>query len=80
MWNAGKRFGKIPPSEYDIPEPEKPADDKDIAARTNYKIRYSAWQQDKANAHSERCSVNYKIEIARTVSGLYRLSGELTLT
>ena len=37
----------------------------DPKARAVYITRQRTWTQNKANNHSERCSVNYKIEIAR---------------
>lgn len=69
VWNSGERVCKIPPTVYDIPEPQKPADfESDLKARMIYLARQKGWSQGKANNHSDRCSVNYKIEIARAVS------------
>ena len=69
VWNSGKRMGKIPPAVYDIPEPQKPDNyESDPKARLVYFTRQKTWSQGKANNHSDRCSVNYKIEIARAVS------------
>ncbi|KAI9430871.1 DNA/RNA polymerase [Lactarius indigo] len=56
VWNAGYRLGKLPPAVYDEPEPEKTPEETDQKARVQ-------------NNHSERCSVNYKIEIARAFLG-----------
>jgi len=68
VWNSGQRMSKIPPAEYDGPEPEKPADvEVDMKAKSVYMQRMRAYQQEKANNHSDRCNVNYKIEIARAV-------------
>ncbi|KAI6030315.1 hypothetical protein EDC04DRAFT_2572269 [Pisolithus marmoratus] len=70
VWNSGERLCKIPPAMFDKPEPEKPANyHTDIKARSVYSQRLRAYQQDKANNHSDRCSVNYKIEIARAFLG-----------
>ncbi|TFY82948.1 hypothetical protein EWM64_g1061 [Hericium alpestre] len=67
VWNRGERMGKLPPAVYDVPEPEKPENvDTDPAARNVFLTRQRAWLQERANTHSDRCSVNYKIEIART--------------
>ncbi|PPQ83911.1 hypothetical protein CVT25_000656 [Psilocybe cyanescens] len=66
VWNSGKRMGKIPPAVHDEPEPvldEEAA--KDLQARSHHIIRHRAWTQAQANNHSDRCSVNYKLEIAR---------------
>lgn len=69
VWNAGGRLCKVPPAIYDQPEPVKPDNfDTDIKARSVHGQRMKAWMQGKANNHSDRCSVNYKIEIARAVS------------
>ena len=71
VWNSGKRMSKIPPAVFETPEPEKPENyDTDPKARLVYLMRQRGWSQNKASNHSERCSVNYKIEIARAVSCL----------
>jgi DNA-directed RNA polymerase len=58
-------MGKIPPATFDQPVPEPP---DDLEARSHHMIRQRAWARNKANVHSDRCSVNYKVEIARAVS------------
>jgi DNA-directed RNA polymerase, mitochondrial len=69
VWNSGERMGKIPPATYEVPEPEKPESyETDPKARLIYLMRQKVWSEIKANNHSDRCSVNYKIEIARSVS------------
>jgi hypothetical protein len=69
VWNSGERMGKLPPAVYDKPEPETPPNvDSDIKAKSIYVQRMKGYNQSKANNHSERCNVNYKIEIARAVS------------
>jgi len=69
VWNSGQRLSKIPPAVYDHPEPGKPPNmEADIKAKTIYGQRMKAYAQAKANNHSDRCSVNYKIEIARAVN------------
>lgn len=68
VWNSGQRLGKIPPVAIEDAEPEKPPNyDVDPKARAVYITRHKAYLQAKANNHSDRCSTNYKIEIARTV-------------
>lgn len=65
-------MGKIPPAEFDGPPPEKPANaETDPHARMAYLARAKKYAQDKAANHSDRCSVNYKIEIARAVSVIH---------
>jgi DNA-directed RNA polymerase len=69
VWNSGERMGKVPPAVYDMPEPVPPENvDTDIKARSVHLQRMKSYHQSKANNHSDRCSVNYKIEIARAVS------------
>lgn len=68
VWNSGERMCKIPPAVYDLPEPSKPESyESDPKARMVYLARQKAWSQGKANNHSDRCSVNYKVEISRAV-------------
>ena len=68
VWNSGERMPKIPPATFDIPEPERPDNyESEQTARMVYIERQKRYMQDKANNHSERCAVNYKIEIARSV-------------
>jgi DNA-directed RNA polymerase, mitochondrial len=70
-WNSGERLSKLPPAIFDEEPPEKPLDaDVDMKARSIYMQRQRAYVNGKANNHSERCNVNYKIEIARAVSYL----------
>ena len=72
VWNSGRRLGKLPPADYEEPEPEKPPNyDTDPKARIVYLTRQKQYLHAKANNHSDRCNVNYKIEIARTVCFLW---------
>lgn len=70
VWNSGERMGKLPPATYDKPEPELPESEglSDMRARTVFLQRQKAYNQARANNHSDRCSVNYRLEIARAVS------------
>ncbi|KAF5375440.1 hypothetical protein D9615_007971 [Tricholomella constricta] len=70
VWNRGDRVGKLPPAVYDSPEPEAPENvETDIKAKSIYMQRQKSHNANKANNHSERCNVNYKIEIARAFLG-----------
>ena len=72
VWNSGKRLGKMPPAEFDETEPVKPENyDTDPKAKLIYITRQKQYLNNKANSHSDRCSVNYKIEIARAVRVLF---------
>jgi len=67
VWNSGQRLGKVPPVVYDVAEPEPPSNPSDVREKTLYAARVKEWNHGKANNHSDRCNVNYKIEIARAV-------------
>ncbi|KAF5391949.1 hypothetical protein D9757_003234 [Collybiopsis confluens] len=68
VWNSGEKLGKLPSATFHEPEPVLP-EKADLKVRGAYLQRLTAWTQRKANNHSDRCSVNYKIEIARTFLG-----------
>ncbi|KAG5335655.1 hypothetical protein C0989_000845 [Termitomyces sp. Mn162] len=70
VWNAGYRVGKLPPAEFDQPEPVCPPEaETDIKVKSVWQQRMKAYLNAKANNHSDRCNVNYKIEIARAFLG-----------
>ncbi|KAH9856180.1 DNA/RNA polymerase [Lenzites betulinus] len=70
VWNSGERFCKIPPAVPDEPEPERPPNmEFDNKAKMVYLERQKSWMQNKAANHSDRCSINYKVEIARAFLG-----------
>ncbi|KIM41950.1 hypothetical protein M413DRAFT_71072 [Hebeloma cylindrosporum] len=70
VWNSQERMGKIPPAVYDVPEPVlEEGKEHDLQAKSQYIQRHRVWSANKANNHSDRCSVNYKIEIARAFLG-----------
>lgn len=70
VWNSGVRLCKIPPATYDVPEPVKPSEEalREVKTKSVYSQRLKAWTHAKANNHSDRCNINYKLEIARSVS------------
>lgn len=81
VWNSGEKMCKIPSAIYDDPEPERPENyETDPKARQIYLTRQKAWSEGKANNHSERCSINYKIEIARAVSYTCKTPSARSLT
>lgn len=70
VWNSGKDIADMPPVEMETPEPQKPDNyDHDIKARSVYLQRLKQWNQQRASNHSQRCDVNYKLEIARAYLG-----------
>ncbi|KAF8591711.1 DNA/RNA polymerase [Ramaria rubella] len=63
---GGERLLKIPPVAYEVPEPAPPPDyEWDARAKPIHMQCVKEWAHAKANCHSERCSVSYKLEIAR---------------
>lgn len=69
VWNSGEQMLKIPAAVHDEPEPAKPENvDTDRKVKMVYQMQMRDWALRKASNHSDRCSINYKIEIARTVS------------
>ena len=70
VWNSGEKFGKIPPAVPTEPEPIRPANmDTDNKAKVVFLQRQKQWMQARAANHSDRCSVNYKVDIARAFLG-----------
>ena len=81
VWNSVNRLGKIPPAVYEHPEPEKPENmESDPKAKVDFLARHKQYMIEKANNHSDRCSTNYKIEIARAVSVANDVLNKLLLT
>ncbi|KAI4519882.1 DNA/RNA polymerase [Schizophyllum commune Loenen D] len=69
VWNRGDRWGKLPPATFDEPEPDALPPDADSRKRADWSHAMKLYNQAKQSNHSHRCSVNYKIEIARTFLG-----------
>jgi DNA-directed RNA polymerase len=78
-WNSGKEYPRMPPLllEQDIPEP--PSDMSDMAEKVRFQNRLKALVQQKQSNHSDRCSVNYKMEVARSVSSCAFFLSELDI-
>ncbi|KAG8954804.1 DNA-directed RNA polymerase [Tulasnella sp. 419] len=65
-WNSGEALASIPPVKIDDTPPAKPdPDSTDMKAKIAYSTAVRAFEHAKRNNHSERCSMNYKIDIAR---------------
>lgn len=68
VWNSGEAVADIPAKESFV-EPVKAAVpdnvDKDPRARDNYRHRIRQALQARRAAHSNRCDLSYKLEIAR---------------
>jgi len=70
LWNRGESVGKLPPQKLEDPEPERPVNfDTDLSLRSVYLQRLRTWALANAALHSQRCDVNYKLEIARAYLG-----------
>ncbi|KAF3918083.1 hypothetical protein ABW21_db0206935 [Orbilia brochopaga] len=66
VWNTGEAFAAIPPSSSkDMPLPEEPPIDADVATKAAFKIAHQELALLRKNHHSQRCDVNFKMEIAR---------------
>lgn len=79
VWNSGECVGDIPAKDplINMTDPEKPADfDESIESRQSYRRLLQQTAKDRLNAHSQRCTLNYQLEIARAVS--FFLFAELT--
>ncbi|KAK6348875.1 DNA-directed RNA polymerase [Orbilia blumenaviensis] len=66
VWNTGDKFADIPPTfEKDVNMPEMPPPTADAATKAAFKIAYQEMALIRKNHHSQRCDVNFKLEIAR---------------
>ena len=68
VWNSGEELADIPPKDaLNQPmEAEKPANfETDPRAKDTYRHRLRKILQERRSAHSNRCDVNYKLEIGR---------------
>lgn len=74
VWNSGEDLGDIPAKDSlkTILDPEKPENfDTDPRAKDTYRHRMKKAILERRANHSNRCDVNYKLEIARAVRSLY---------
>ncbi|GAA6030317.1 hypothetical protein JCM8097_009044 [Rhodosporidiobolus ruineniae] len=68
VWNSGEAIADIPPKDSldKAPEVEVPPDvNTSPRARDTYRRRIRKALQERRSAHSTRCDLNYKLEIAR---------------
>ncbi|KAK4701543.1 hypothetical protein P7C70_g4683, partial [Phenoliferia sp. Uapishka_3] len=72
VWNTGEEFADIP-AKNSLSKPveaEKPDNvETDPRARDTWRQRVKKSIQERRSAHSNRCDVNYKLEIARAFLG-----------
>ncbi|KAI0594025.1 hypothetical protein F4775DRAFT_575392 [Biscogniauxia sp. FL1348] len=65
VWNTGEALANIPPLHPNIPVPEEPEKSDDPLARRDWLRRVKAVENEKSGLHSERCFMNFQLEIAR---------------
>ncbi|KAI0406208.1 DNA-directed RNA polymerase [Xylaria palmicola] len=64
-WNTGEKIANIPPLNPDIPIPEEPGTSEDPKARKEWLRRVRMIENEKSGLHSERCFMNFQLDIAR---------------
>ena len=68
VWNSGEAIADIPPQVSNMEYPVEPKIAAwDVKARMNWIAECKQMSRMMQNAHSQRCDVNYKLEIARAV-------------
>lgn len=71
VWNSGEALGDIPVdnAETKIPDPSPPSPEQmgELSYREAYRVQMKEIRTQRSKAHSQRCSLNYKLEIARAV-------------
>ncbi|PVG00666.1 DNA/RNA polymerase [Serendipita vermifera] len=68
-WNKGLEYPCMPGLELHQKIPTPPVDSTDLKAKADYAVALKKLAQEKGAHHSDRCSTNYKMEIARTFLG-----------
>ncbi|KAK7751535.1 DNA-directed RNA polymerase [Diatrype stigma] len=65
-WNSGEQVANIPPLHPNIPIPPEPAPTDDMMHRRDWLRAVKAVENRKSGLHSDRCFINFQLEIART--------------
>jgi len=73
VWNKGLAYPSIPALNLEQTMPVPPSDMTDMKAKTDYVVALKKLAQERHAHHADRCSTNYKLEIARTVSRILHL-------
>jgi DNA-directed RNA polymerase, mitochondrial len=68
VWNEGNALAEIPPAKLDISVPPAPPKSAEPIVKAKWIQAFKDSLIKKANAHSTRCDINLKLEIARAVS------------
>ncbi|KAI1435005.1 DNA-dependent RNA polymerase [Xylaria sp. CBS 124048] len=64
-WNTGEKIANIPPLNPNIPFPEEPDMAENPMARREWLRRVKLAENEKSGLHSERCFMNFQLDIAR---------------
>ncbi|KAI1265607.1 DNA-dependent RNA polymerase [Xylariaceae sp. FL1019] len=64
-WNTGEAIANIPPLNPKIPIPEEPDATADPTVRREWLRRVKLAENEKSGLHSERCHMNFQLDIAR---------------
>ncbi|KAK4454202.1 hypothetical protein QBC34DRAFT_155116 [Podospora aff. communis PSN243] len=64
-WNSGEAVANLPPANPEVEVPEEPAESEDPLVRRRWLKEIKAAEQEKAGIHSNRCFINFQLEIAR---------------
>src|SRR5277367_382604 len=68
VWNSGEAIADITPLASEMQYPAEPKSAKwDVKARITWIQQCKQMSRQMQNAHSQRCDLNYKLEIARAV-------------
>lgn len=65
-WNTGDAIANIPPADPDIPLPPEPNKNAGIEEQTKWFREVRRIENEKQGMKSNRCFMNYQLEIART--------------
>lgn len=68
VWNSEEAFAAIPPVVKDVVLPPEPPLSENPKLRYKWMAEAREIKNEARNFHSQRCSVNFKIEVARAVS------------
>jgi DNA-directed RNA polymerase len=69
VWNKGEPLGKIPPAELYLEMPDKPENfETEMSEKMKWIKECKEISRKISNNHSERCTANYKVDIAGAVS------------
>jgi len=67
VWNGGEALAEIPPKDLHIEIPPEPAPSPDPKVRVAWVKLVREAKNNEKNNHSQRCTINLKLEIARAV-------------